>query len=78
MGKGLGPIQTQTLEYLTGLEGWSARAGEVAIHIYGLDWRPPFRSAKYQTVARALRTLANRGLISETTAGLYRVHHLEH
>jgi len=43
------------------------------MHIYGLDWQPPFTSSEYQTSARALRTLAERGLVEKTSAGLYRV-----
>ena len=73
MGRGLGTIQQDTLEFLGTLDGWAARADEVAMHIFGLEWQPPFTSPEYQTAARALRTLADRSLVEKTTAGLYRI-----
>lgn len=73
MGRGIGAVQQDALNYLGTLDGWAARAGEVAMHLFGLDWRPPFTSAEYQASARALRTLAERGLVEKTSAGLYRI-----
>ena len=73
MGRGIGTVQQESLNYLGTLGGWAGRAGEVAMHIFGLDWQPPFTSAAYQTTARALRTLAERGLVEKTSAGLYRI-----
>ena len=73
MGRGLGALQRDALNYLGTRGYWAARAGEVAMHIFGLDWQPPFTSPEYQTSARALRTLAERGLVEKTSAGLYRI-----
>lgn len=73
MGRGLGAVQQDALEYLGTLSGWAARAGRVAMHVFGLDWRPSFTSSEYQTTARALRTLAKRGLVERTSPGIYRV-----
>ena len=73
MGRGFGAVQQEALEYLGTRGYWATRAGEVAMHIFGLDWQPPFRSSEYQTSARAMRTLAKRGLVEKTSAGLYRI-----
>ena len=73
MGRGLGTVQKGALEYLGTLGGWAGRAGEVAMHIFGLDWQPPFRSSEYQTSARALRTLVKRGMVEKTSVGLFRI-----
>ena len=73
MGRGIGTVQRDALQYLGTRGYWASRAGEVAMHLFGLDWRPPFTSPAYQTTARALRTLAERGLVEMTSAGLYRI-----
>ena len=73
MGRGIGTVQKDTLEYLGTRGYWAVRAGELAMHIYDLDWQPPFTSSEYQTSARALRTLADRGLVEKTSPGLFRI-----
>ena len=43
------------------------------MHLFSLDWQPPFTSSEYQSSARALRKLVDRGLVERTSAGLYRI-----
>lgn len=63
MGKGLGPIQRKVIKFLQGREGWSADIETIASDIFDLA-RPIQKSASaYQSTARALRSLENRGLV---------------
>ena len=73
MGRGLGAVQRDALEYLGTRGYWAARAGEVAMHCFGSSWQPSFASSEYQTTARALRTLVKRGMVEKTSVGLFRI-----